>query len=253
MNHLLDGFQGQTILITGASSGIGRSTAIHLATQGARVLLCGRNQEALGVTARQIPDELVVLVPHDLQDLNDACLWVTELSKRWGPLDSIVHAAGNRHVIPIRMLKQTILEEELRIHVQVPIGLIKGFRQRRPKGLGGSVVLVSSVMGLVGAASQTSYGAVKSAMIGMVRSAALELASEGIRLNAVAPGCVQTEMMDAFRSTLTDEQYNDLVAQHPLGLGTPEDVAYAISFLLGKSSRWITGTTLIVDGGYTAR
>jgi NAD(P)-dependent dehydrogenase (short-subunit alcohol dehydrogenase family) len=192
-----------------------------------------------------------VILPHELTDMDDACSWILGLVKEWGPLHGLVHSAGIRNVLPLRAIKQAGIEREWRIHVQVPLGLIKGFRQRRPKDLPGAIVLVSSVMGIVGAPLQTSYSSAKAAMGGLVRSAALELAPELIRINAVAPGCVETEMLATFRGSLTNEQFTAVVASHPLGLGSSVDVAEAVAFLLG--AKWITGTTLVVDGGYSAQ
>jgi len=253
MTHSPLPFQGQTILVTGASSGIGRAVARLLAHQGARVLLGGRDAERLEMEAKALGPERAVGVPMDLVDLDGACQWVGELVQIHGPLSGIVHSAGIRSGVPIRMLKQAGMTRMMAIHVDVPLGLIKGFRQRRPGGLPGAIVLISSVLGLVGSPSEVAYCAAKAAMGGVVRSAALELAAEGIRVNAVAPGFVESEMLSAFRKTLTEEQFAQIVARHPLGLGRPEDVAQAAAFLLGDTARWITGTTLVVDGGYIAQ
>ena len=246
-------FHGQTVLVTGASSGIGRAVARLLVGQGARVLLGGRNQAILAADAEALGPERALPVPRELDDLDGACAWVGELTQNFGPLDGLVHCAGVRSGQPIRMLKQAHLARILALHVEVPLGLIKGFRQRRPKGLGGSVVLLSSVLGLVGSPLETAYSAAKAALGGVVRSAALELAPEAIRVNAIAPGYVATEMLAGLRETLTEEQFARIVERHPLGLGQPEDVAHAAAFLLGAGARWITGTTLVVDGGYTAQ
>ena len=248
-----DGFQGQTFLVTGASSGIGRACAERLVGLGARVLLGGRNQEALEASAEALGRDRAIPAVHELTDMDDACAWVSELSRAWGPLRGLAHSAGTRTVLPLRMLKRRAAEAEYRLHVEVPMGLIQGFRSRRPKGEAGSIVLVSSVMGLVAAPSQASYCAAKAAMGGLVRSAALELAPEGIRVNAVAPGCVETDMLSGFRDKLTPEQFDQVVRSHPLGLGSPLDVACAVTFLLGGCARWITGSTLVVDGGYSAQ
>jgi NAD(P)-dependent dehydrogenase (short-subunit alcohol dehydrogenase family) len=221
--------------------------------QGARVRLGGRNREALAAVAEALGPDRAIPAARDLEDLDGACAWVGELTQEFGPLAGIVHSAGIRSGQPLRLLKQAHLAKVLALHVEVPLGLIKGFRQRRPKGLPGSIVLLSSVLGLVGSPLETAYSAAKAALGGVVRSAALELAPEGIRVNAIAPGYVQTEMLEGLRQTLTEEQFAQIVNRHPLGLGQPEDVAHAAVFLLGGTARWITGTTLVVDGGYTAQ
>jgi len=244
-------FTGKTLLVTGASSGIGRAAAHLLVAQGAKVLLGGRNEAVLAADVEAMGPERAVAVPRDLTDLDDAYAWVRELTQAYGPLSGIVHSAGIRSGVPIRMIKQAHMTRQMALHVDVPMGLIKGFRQHRPKGMSGAVVLLSSVLGLVGSPLEAAYSSAKAALSGMVRSAALELASEGIRINAIAPGYVETEMLASFRDTLTEEQFAQILARHPLGLGKPEDVAEAAVFLLG--ARWITGTTLVVDGGYTAQ
>lgn len=246
-------FEGKTILVTGASSGIGRATARLLVAQGAKVLLGGRDLGRLSGEVNALATDRALAVPRELFDLDDACAWVGDLTQLYGPLDGIVHSAGINAGLPLRMMKQGHVKQMLALHVEVPMGLLKGFRQRRPKGLSGSVVLMSSVLGLVGSPLESAYSAAKAALGGLVRSAALEFAGDNIRVNAVAPGYVETEMLAAFRKTITDDQFNGIIAKHPLGLGSAEDIAEAVAFLLGSSSRWITGTTLVVDGGYTAQ
>ena len=108
-------------------------------------------------------------------------------------------------------------------------------------------------MGLVGQTGITAYSVSKGALVSMARSLALELAREGIRVNCVAPGVVQTPMAENAEQKLTPEQHQALEGLHPLGMGTPRDVAYAVAYLLAQTGRWITGTTLVIDGGYTAQ
>lgn len=140
----------------------------------------------------------------------------------------------------------------MRVNVVAASALAKGFRQRGVFVEGGSIVLLSSVMGLVGQPGQSLYSATKGALVAMTRSLALELAREQIRVNCVAPAVVMTGMSEQLKQNVSPEQFAQITAMHPLGLGRGEDVASAVAFLLADTARWITGTTLVVDGGYTA-
>ena len=140
----------------------------------------------------------------------------------------------------------------MRVNFTTAVMLVKAFRQKGCCSRGSSVVLLSSVAGLTGRPAISIYAASKAALIGFSKAAALELAPEGIRVNCVAPGYVATEMWGDVSETLTGEQFEAIRAMHPLGIGNPRDVAYPIAFLLAETGRWITGTTLVVDGGYTS-
>lgn len=242
----------RTILVTGASSGIGRQTAIQLSRQGARLVLVGRSPERLQETAHRLTGEGHLVQARDLTDADSVPAWLKELCRETGPLHGMVHSAGVHLMKPLRFMSSQEFADVLAVNVVVAAALLKGLRQRGVCGSPASAVLISSVMGLVGQAGVSAYSASKGAVCSLTRSAALELAAEGIRVNCVAPGLVQTEMADRASSTLTPEQMDQIRAMHPLGLGEPEDVAHAVAFLLSDASRWITGTTLVVDGGYTA-
>jgi NAD(P)-dependent dehydrogenase (short-subunit alcohol dehydrogenase family) len=129
--------------------------------------------------------------------------------------------------------------------------LTKGFRQKKVNRAGGSVVYISSVAGLIGQTGHVEYCASKSALVGACKAAALELARENIRVNCIAPGLVKTEMMEKSLKTLSPDQLKAIEAYQPLGLGSPRDVSNAVAFLLADTGKWITGTTFVVDGGYT--
>jgi NAD(P)-dependent dehydrogenase (short-subunit alcohol dehydrogenase family) len=142
----------------------------------------------------------------------------------------------------------------MRINYESAVALTAAFSKKRSHQAGSSIVLVASAAGVVGLAGSTAYSGSKGALIAFARSAALELAGSGIRVNCVAPAYVRTEMLEQTLNTLTPEQLEArIAATQPLGLGTPLDVAHAIAFLLADTGRWITGSVLAVDGGYTAQ
>jgi NAD(P)-dependent dehydrogenase (short-subunit alcohol dehydrogenase family) len=244
---------GRTILVTGASSGIGRETAILLSELEASVVIAGRNRERLEETRDRMRGSTHRIEAFDLNDAAAIPGWVKKIALQTGPLHGLVHSAGIQKTIPLRVISAAGIEEVMRTNVTSAIMLVNGFRQKDCSVRGGSVVLVSSIAGVVGQPAIGAYSASKAALIGFARSAAMELAGQGLRVNCVAPGYVDTEMALEFREKLTVEQFEAIAQMHPLGVGKPLDVAHAIAFLLADTGRWITGTTLIVDGGYTAR
>jgi len=243
----------RTILVTGASSGIGRETAILLSQLGARLILVGRNREQLEKTLLVLDGTAHQVSVFDLSDVDEIPRWMKEVSSANGPLDALVHSAGVQFTRPLRIISFECIDALMSINVSAAIFLAKAFRQKEVCAQGGgSLVYLSSVMGLVGQSGQSVYSASKGALVTLTKSLALELSRENIRVNCVAPAMVRTAMSEKMLQLLTPEQSEKIEAMHPLGLGNPEDVANAIAFLLADTGRWITGTTLVVDGGYTA-
>ena len=245
--------QGRRILVTGASSGIGRETAILLSRLGARLILVGRDKERLAQTESRLEGQGHCAQAFDLTEVAAIPNWMRVLTAGGEVLHGLVHSAGVDATRPLNVLSPEVLSRTLRINLEAAVGLLRGFRQ---KGVhcknGSSVVLLASVMALVGQPGVAAYSATKGALVALARSVALELAGDHIRVNCVAPGHVKTEMAETLRQKLSSEQFAALEARHPLGIGTALDVAYSIAFLLADTGRWITGTTLVVDGGYTA-
>ncbi len=244
--------EGARILVTGASSGLGRATALLAGRMGAQVILTGRDVARLEETRAQLSGEGHRVEPRDLRDTAGIPEWLTGLATESGPLTGLAHAAGIQIVRPLRMLDDEVLNETMTVNLNTALALTKGFRQKTVCASGGSVVLFSSVMGLTGQPGQAAYSASKGALISMCRSLALELARDKIRINCVAPGLVETGMAGRLKETLPPAQYEAVTAMHPLGLGSPENIAAPVVFLLSAAAAWITGTTVVIDGGYTA-
>lgn len=241
------------ILVTGASSGIGRETSIILSRLGARLILVARDIKKLNESQKLLTGDGHIVEPYDLNELDAIPSWLKKITDKIGPLDGLVHSAGTHLIKPIKFLKHEDMQNIFAINVGSAISLVKAFRQKNVCRSSSSIVLISSVVGLLGQSGVSAYSASKGAVIALTKSLALELANEGIRVNCIAPGVVQTKMSERLFSVMTEHQINQIKNMHPLGLGTPEDVANAIAFLLTDMSRWITGSVLVVDGGYTSQ
>lgn len=244
---------GRVVLVTGASSGIGRNTAILLSELGARLVLTGRDPSRLTSALSELAGEGHYIEPFNLSAVEEIPGWVRAVATKTGPLSGMAHCAGVHSHRPLKILDSQNFEEIQRINVTASIMLAKGFRQKNCCTIDASIVMLSSVAGLVGQPGIAAYAASKGALLGLTRCLALELAQQQIRVNCVAPAMVKTEMAEHFFNALNPEQIASIEQAHPLGIGKPRDVANAVAFLISDAARWITGSVLIVDGGYTAR
>jgi NAD(P)-dependent dehydrogenase (short-subunit alcohol dehydrogenase family) len=244
---------GKTILVTGASSGIGQATAIYLSRLGGKIVAVGRDHQRLQDTISRMEGGCHTVISFDLNDVEQIPGWMKQVAAAAGPLYGLVHSAGIALYRPLKVLSYKNLVDMQRINVDAAIMLTKGFQQNGVcEKSGASVVFVSSVAALKGEPSLAGYSSTKGALVSVVRTLAVELASQKIRVNCICPGHVQTGMAEHTRETLPAYNMGELEKKHPLGLGTPEDVAYAAAWLLSPSARWITGTNVVLDGGYTA-
>lgn len=245
----------KNIIITGASSGIGRQTAISCSQMGARLLLIGRNKNRLDETLNQLhqPEQHLSFLL-DLTDYENVETILQEGVSKIGKFHGIVHSAGITTTRPIKMVQPSKLDHFISTNVTSAINLTRLFIS--PKYIsndGGSIVFISSIMGIVGEVGKTIYSITKGALNSGARSLALELASKKIRVNTISPGVVITPMSDQAVFSQDEEARKRIIDLHPLGLGQPEDIANGCVYLLSDSSKWITGSNLVIDGGYTAR
>jgi NAD(P)-dependent dehydrogenase (short-subunit alcohol dehydrogenase family) len=243
---------GKTVLVTGASSGIGRETCRCLGELGARVVMVARDRQRLDKIALELEGTGHSAEPFDLAMSDEIPAWLEGITGRLGPLDGCVHCAGVTDTKLIRDWRAKDADAMMRINLYPCFALAKGLRRRQSHKPGASLVFLASVAGFRGTPGLAVYAATKAAVIGLTRSLARELVSDGIRVNCVAPGMVETEMTQGWRRMMTEEQIAQKMKAHPMGFGRPRDVANAAAFLLADTSRWITGTTLVADGGFSA-
>ncbi len=247
-------FEGRWVVVTGASSGLGRAVAIALAEHGARVVLVGRDAARLAETATGCgPAEHRTLVL-DLLALDRITPEILRIREDVGPLYGLCHAAGVVSTRPLQANTVEVMRAQLDVNLLAGLEMARAVCRRDVMTPGeGSLLFFSSVYGHVGMPGQIGYCATKGAVASAVRAMAIELARRKIRVNSISPGLVFTEMTRQSLGVLSAEHVAKLEAAHPLGTGQPEDVARPAVFLLAPGTRWITGADLAVDGGFTAQ
>lgn len=223
---------------------------------GASVIILGRNKERLQETFDALnktgEHQLYVV---DLLEESAVAEVVHALKQKAQKIDGIVHCAGISSTIVLRLLTEEKLQHHFQTNVTAGMLLTKQMLSKRNDLMneGSSLVFISSVMGMVGEVGKTAYAMSKGAILAGVKSLSVELALRNIRVNAISPGVIVTPMSSASFYSKNEESLNKISNLHPLGLGSPEDVANACVYLISDASKWVTGTNLVVDGGYTAR
>lgn len=238
----------KTILITGASSGLGRSTAIECSRIGASLILIGRNEQRLSETKEKCKEGSCVLEILDLNNEEKVNSFVENTRK----IDGLVNSAGIVNTQPFRFLKDESLKNIFNTNFFAPVALIQKLLKRKKIKNGSSIVFFSSISGPeVTYLGSSAYSASKASITGIAKTMALELASKKIRVNCLLPGMIRTDLLSNIDATSEDLEKDE--AKYPLGYGAPIDVANASIFLLSDASKWITGSNLKLDGGLTLR
>lgn len=255
MSSFSDSFlRGRKFLVTGASSGIGRAVAIAISNAGGQLILAGRDENRLRETVSFLRNGIEHHISQiDFIDADQTEEWLSDVIKNYGPLAGAFHGSGIELLRPARMTKQSHLNEVLRSSLYAAFGLAKGLSQKNSIEDGGSIIFMSSVASVTGQAGMTAYSAAKAGINGLVRSLACELAPRKIRVNSISAGAVETEMHSRLLRQGGEVASLAYEKAHLLGFGLPEDISGATLFLFSKESRWITGSNLMVDGGYSVR
>jgi len=241
---------GKRILVTGASSGIGRACAICASQMGADVVVTGRREKALRETVEKCFKSGYLAVVGDITSED----FIRDLVTKCGKIDGLVHAAGIAPMCPVGMLTRESVDLAMHTNYYSFLELMKYYSKGKYRNPKLSVVAISSVSAQVGWGGGSVYCGTKGALSASVRALSLELASKGIRINAVCPSNIRTPLFEAGASDMNDEAaLVEILKKQPLGLGEPDQVAWPVCFLLSEAASFITGVSLPVDGGYLAQ
>jgi NAD(P)-dependent dehydrogenase (short-subunit alcohol dehydrogenase family) len=244
----------KNIIITGASSGIGRQCAITFSNLGANVILIARNKERLKDTFDKLHKGNHIFISQDITKYDKLEEIVSTSVEKISKISGLVHSAGIEMTMPLRSMQSSYYEKMFAINVISGFELARIISKKKYFDAGGaSFIFISSVMGILGQTGKVGYCSSKGALISGTKAMALELAKKNIRVNCILPGVVETEMLNKMFQGLPEDSKKEIIDMHPLGLGIPEDIANVSAFLLSDAARWITGTNLVVDGGYSAR
>jgi len=240
--------EGKIILVTGASSGIGRCIAIECSKMGAKIIITGRSAQRLNDTFLLLEGSNHIQIIADLSSNEE----LNSLVEQCPPLDGLVNSAGISKLMTVKFYKRDSLEEIIGLNTISPIILTSLLVKEKKLKRESSIVFISSISGVyISSLGESSYSASKGAINGFVKGAAIDLASKKIRVNSINPGLIQTNILEIAGELFSKDQIQDKLKQYPLKrIGQPEDVAHGTIYLLSNASSWVTGTNIVIDGGF---
>lgn len=237
--------EGKTVLVTGASSGLGRQTAISASKIGAKVVITARNSGRLTETYNQLEGDGHLLITADLTQKSDIDHLVAQLPE----LNGVVYSTGISDLSPARFITAETIEKTFSISFNASVLLTAALLAKKKIAKKGSLVFISSISTRYPFVGGAMYISAKAALEAYARVLALELSSKGIRVNCVAPAFVKSPMLDQTAANYSMEAVNMIEARQILGLGEPEDVANSIIYYLSDAAKWVSATNLILGGG----
>jgi len=241
--------QGKTILVTGGGSGLGLAMAQAMDSAGGRVVIVGHSSE-------QKLQEAVATMKHaccylfDITGTAGIPAFIRKVEEEQGPIDVLVNNAGIHCKKPVELITREDLQKVLDVHVFASLALSQAVLPGMPSRQSGSIIFISSMSAFVGLTNVAAYGTAKTAILGLVRSMASEVSKDGVRVNAIAPGFIDTPM---FHQVVDKDpaRQQKILGHTPMGAyGKPEDIGWGAVYLASNASRFVTGTCLMVDGGF---
>lgn len=247
MNYNPFSLEGKSILITGASSGIGRAIAIECSRMGADVIITGRNEKRLEETFSLLSGKNNSMFIADLAEFDKYSEICISLPK----IDGLVNCAGTTKTSLFQFLSKETIEQVMNVNFFAPTMLTNQLVRAKKISKGASIVFISSISGVQCSSIGSSvYSASKGAINGLIKGVALDLANKNIRVNSINPGMIETDFLG--NGEITPEQLEQDKNRYPLKrYGKPEEIAYGVIYLLSDTTKWMTGSTIIIDGGYT--
>lgn len=237
-------------LITGATSGIGAALVESLLSQGHRILGLGRSEDNIKHLLTEFNTQLRFYNIDLSKKIEDLAI-IDNFVREHGKFNGMVYCAGQEETVPISFYTHDRLNNLMNVNFVSAFELTKLLSKKKATENFASFIFISSVMGDLGQPGKTGYCASKSALLGLMRASALELAIRGIRVNAISPGVVETPMTEKLFAQIGDDGRKKILDMHPLGFGKTKDILPAIEFLLSDNSKWITGQNIKIDGGYS--